>query len=117
MSHRISAGLVVICLLAGAAPAGAQQPRTTTHDAMGAFPCPSGDASCGNGLQAAASKRHQHKHREQAENPLTQNTEVDSNPNQKIEDAPPGDVDEGVVQDIQQMNDREAMPHDVAQPK
>ena len=68
----------------------AQNASTTAQQALSAFPCPSGDASCGNGAAPAAKKplkRKHHKHQESAESTNSDG----SNPDQKIETTPPND--------------------------
>lgn len=111
---------VALAALIGGSSAQAQNARTSPNDALNAFPCPSGDASCGNGSPASAATRSPPINglvpHEKAQNRAPQNAEPDSNPDQKIEDAGPGDVDQGVTNDLQEMQ-REAQPHDVNQPK
>jgi hypothetical protein len=117
-SQRLSPTLLALCLFTmGTGYAYAQSARTTASDAMSAFPCPSGDASCAKRLSSAPEKPVKHKHHKNQHNIEPQNSLEDSNPNQKIENAPSGDVDEDVTEDIQEMNNREAMPHNVNRPK
>jgi hypothetical protein len=92
----------------GIGPANSQPARTTAAQAAAAFPCPTGDASCGNGDKAGAKKA---KHRKSS----AQNDLPDSNPNQKIEGAS-GPVDQGVTSDLREMN-REGGTHPVNRPK
>jgi len=89
-------------------PASSQPAQTTHGQAMAAFPCPSGDTSCGNGAKAGAKKIKQRKS-------TAQNNLPDSNPNQKIEGAS-GPVDQGVTSDLQEMN-RIGGAHPVNRPK
>jgi hypothetical protein len=79
-----------------------------------AFPCPSGDASCGNGAKTTLNKNAAKPKARSDSAP--QNTLPDSNPNQKIEEAPAGEVDEGVTQDLENMN-RQGGAHPVNRPK
>jgi len=89
MSLRSLAILLSISVLAmGAGIARAQSASTTARQALGAFPCPSGDSSCGNGA-APAPKPLKRKHRKHAES--AELNSDGSNPNQKIEAAPPND--------------------------
>ena len=112
LQHRLMPTLLALGLVAiGAGPAHAQLGRMLAQGAA-AFPCPSGDASCGSGAPAGSTKHRRHKH----QNDAAQNSLPDSNPNQKIEGAGPGDVDEGVNQDLQEMN-REGGAHEVNRPK
>jgi len=124
---KFSSILMVAGLIAlSAGPVLAQQPGfsiRSIRDALKAFPCPSGDSSCGNGApassgQSSKSKRH-HKHqKQQQENVVQQNSLPDSNPNQKIEDAPAGqNVDEGTAQDFEDMNNELNARHVVNRPK
>lgn len=118
LPRRLLATLLALCLFTiGTGSVYGQSARTTASDAMSAFPCPSGDASCGNGVTSAPKNPVKHKHHKQENNIEPQNSLPDSNPNQKIEDAPSNEVDEGVTQDLEEMNRREAMPHDVNRPK
>ncbi len=111
--HRLVPALLALGLLAmGAGPASAQTARMMAQGAA-AFPCPSGDASCGNGAPAHAKKTAKAaKHQKSA----AQNALPDSNPNQKIENTPQGPVDQGVTQDLQEMQ-REGGAHPVNRPK
>lgn len=121
--QRILLSFLAVCataFIAGSSYAQAQSARTSPNDALNAFPCPSGDASCGNGSPSSGSTDAPpingvgpRKHTQKA---APQNAEPDSNPDQKIEDAGPGDEDPGVTNDLQEMQ-REAMPHAVNQPK
>jgi hypothetical protein len=110
MPTLLALGLIAI----GAGPAHTQLGQMLAQGAA-AFPCPSGDASCGNGAPAGTTNSGKHKHHKHR-NDATQNSLPDSNPNQKIEGAGPGDVDEGVNQDLQEMN-RQGGAHEVNQPK
>ena len=59
---RSLAILLSISVLAiGAGIARAQDASTTDRQALSAFPCPSGDSSCGNGVSPAAKKTAQTK--------------------------------------------------------
>jgi hypothetical protein len=92
MSLRRSLAILlsISVLTIGAGLALAQDASTTAKQALSAFPCPSGDASCGNGAAPAAKKplkRKHHKHEAGAES----TTSDGSNPNQKIETTPPND--------------------------
>ena len=83
--------LTIAMLPIGAGISPAQDASTTARKALRAFPCPSGDSSCGNGVSPGPKKplkRKHHKHDDTAE---LKNSEADSNPNQKIEEAPPND--------------------------
>ncbi|HLW71960.1 MAG TPA: hypothetical protein VKS22_15205 [Candidatus Binataceae bacterium] len=108
--HKMLPAILMVWFFAiGTGAAHAQGARTTAKDAASAFPCPSGDTSCGNGAPAASGSPP-------ANNIAPQNSVPDSNPNQKIEDEPSNDVDEGVAEDLREMN-REAMRHEVNRPK
>jgi hypothetical protein len=48
--------LSIYLLLMGAGIARAQSASATARQALGAFPCPSGDPSCGNGVSPAPKK-------------------------------------------------------------
>ncbi|HEV8015260.1 MAG TPA: hypothetical protein VGP48_06985 [Stellaceae bacterium] len=110
--HRLMPALLALGLLAmGAGAASAQTARMIAQGAS-AFPCPSGDASCGNGVKTGSQNPAKQKH----PNGAAQNSLPDSNPDQKIEDAPSGEVDKGVTQDLQEMN-REGGEHPVNRPK
>jgi len=91
--HRPLAILLSISVMAiGTGIARAQAAKTTAQQALSAFPCPSGDASCGNGASTAptnSSKRKHRKHHDSAG--ATTSAATDSNPNQKIEQAPTND--------------------------
>ena len=64
--------------------------------------------------QTTKTKRH-HKHQN---NVASQNSLPDSNPNQKIEDAPAGqNVDQGTAQDFEDMNTELNADHKVNHPK
>jgi len=90
--RRSLAILLSISVLAiGAGIARAQDASTTSGQALSAFPCPSGDSSCGNGASSAPKKSHKRKHREHEDSAELNNSDADSNPNQKIEQAPPND--------------------------
>jgi hypothetical protein len=90
--QRSLAILLSISLLAiGAGIARAQDASTTAKQALGAFPCPSGDSSCGNGAPATANKPLKQKNRNRENSTELKNSETDSNPGQKIEEAPPND--------------------------
>jgi hypothetical protein len=92
MSLRSLTILLSISVLAsGAGIAHAQSASTTAKQALSAFPCPSGDSSCGNGDSPAPKKPHKRKHHKSENSTEVKNTETDSNPNQKIETAPPND--------------------------
>lgn len=87
--RRPLAILLSISLLAGVARA--QSASTTARQALGAFPCPSGDSSCGNGASPAPNKQLKRKHHKREHGPELKNSEAESNPNQKIEEAPSND--------------------------
>ena len=90
--RRSLAILLSISVLAiGAGIARAQGASTTARQALSAFPCPSGDSSCGNGVSPAPKKPLKRKHRKREDSAELKNSEADSNPNQKIEEAPPND--------------------------
>ena len=92
MSLRSLAILLSISVLAiGAGIARAQGASTTARQALSAFPCPSGDSSCGNGVSPAPKKPLKRKHRKREDSAELKNSEANSNPNQKIEEAPPND--------------------------
>lgn len=118
--HTLMPTLLVLGLLAigAGSSAQAQSARTTAKDALGAFPCPSGDASCGNGSPSTSTKSppiNGVSHKQAQKKIAPQNSLPDSNPNQKIE-GPSGPVDEGVTRDLQEMN-REGGAHEVNRPK
>ena len=69
----------------------AQDSSTTARQALSAFPCPSGDSSCGNGVSPAPKRPLKRKHRKREDSAELKNSEADSNPGQKIEEAPPND--------------------------
>jgi hypothetical protein len=69
----------------------AQSASTTVRQALGAFPCPTGDSSCGNGVSPALKKPLKRKHRKREDSAELKNSDADSNPNQRIEQAPPND--------------------------
>lgn len=90
--QRSLAILLSISVLAiGAGIARAQSASTTARQALSAFPCPSGDSSCGNGVSPAPKKSLKRKHRKREDSAELKNSAADSNPNQKIEEAPPND--------------------------
>jgi hypothetical protein len=93
MSIRQSLAILIsISMLAiGGRIARAQSASTTARQALNAFPCPSGDSSCGNGASLAPKAPLKRKHRKHKDSAELQNSEADSNPNQKIEQAPPND--------------------------
>jgi hypothetical protein len=93
MSLRRSLSILfsIALLASGAGIAHAQPASTTPQQAMGAFPCPSGDSSCGNGAPSAPDKPHKRKHHRHEDSAAQNNSEADSNPNQRIEQAPPND--------------------------
>ena len=104
--------LVPVLLIFGAIAIGsasAQPARTAPKDALSSFPCPTGDASCGNGAKIGAKKKAKRI------NSTAQNNLPDSNPDQKIEGAS-GPVDQGVTSDLQEMN-RIGGAHPVNRPK
>lgn len=89
---RSLAILLSIAVLAiGGGIARAQDASTTDRRALSAFPCPSGDSSCGNGVSPARKKNLKRKHRKREDSAELKNSEADSNPGQKIEEAPPND--------------------------
>ena len=91
-SKRLLLTLLCMVLLAiRAVIAHAQAASTTAQQALGAFPCPSGDSSCGNGVSSAPQKPLKRKHRKRMQNAETNSSATDSNPNQKIETAPAND--------------------------
>jgi len=91
LRRSLSILLSISVLVAGAGIVCAQSASTTAQQAMGAFPCPSGDSSCGNGVPSAPNKPHKRKHHRQETSVDQNNSETDSNPNQRIEQAPPND--------------------------
>ena len=90
--QRSLAILLSISMLAiGAGIARAQSASTTAQQALSAFPCPSGDSSCGNGVSSAPKKPLKRKHHKREASAEVKNSEPDSNPNQRIEETPPND--------------------------
>ncbi len=90
--QRSLAILLSISVLAiGAGIARAQSASTTARQALGAFPCPSGDSSCGNGVPSAPKKPLKRKHRKREDSAEQKNSEAEFNPSQRIEQAPPND--------------------------
>jgi hypothetical protein len=83
--------LSISVLAIGAGIARAQGASTTARQALSAFPCPSGDSSCGNGASPGPKKPLKRKHRKREDSAELKNSAADSNPNQKIEEAPPND--------------------------
>jgi len=89
--QRSLAILISISVVAiGAGIARAQDASTTARQALSAFPCPSGDSSCGNGVSPAPKKPLKRKHRKHEDSAGSTNSDG-SNPNQKVEEAPPND--------------------------
>jgi hypothetical protein len=91
LRRSLSILLSISVLVAGAGIVCAQSASTTAQQAMGAFPCPSGDSSCGNGASPAPKKPLKRRHRKGEDSAVVNNSEADSNPSQKIEGAPPND--------------------------
>jgi hypothetical protein len=83
--------LSISVLAIGARIAEAQSASTTSREALGAFPCPSGASSCGNGAAPAARKLLKRKHGKLEDSAELKHSEADSNLKQKIEAAPPND--------------------------
>ncbi len=92
MSRRRSLAILlsISVLTLGARIARAQDASTTARQAVRAFPCPSGDSSCGNGVSTAAKKPLKRKHRKHEDSAESTNSDG-SNPNQKVEEAPAND--------------------------
>jgi hypothetical protein len=112
-SHRLVPALLALGLLAlGAGPASAQTARMIAQGAA-AFPCPSGDSSCGNGAPTHAKKAAKTAKQQKS---AAKNSLSDSNTNQKIENTPQGPVDQGVTKDLEEMQ-REGGAHPVNRPK
>jgi hypothetical protein len=89
---RSLAILISISVLAvGVGIARAQEASTTAQQAASAFPCPSGDSSCGNGASPVRQKPLKRKHHRREASAEQENSQAGGNPNQKIEEAPPND--------------------------
>jgi hypothetical protein len=91
MRRSLAILLSIFLLTLRAEIAHAQAASTSPRQALGAFPCPSGDSSCGNGVSSAPKKSLKRKHHQHEDSAGLQNSEADSNPHQKIEQAPPND--------------------------
>jgi hypothetical protein len=91
LQRSLSILLFIFVVAIGPGIARAQSASTTARQALGAFPCPSGDSSCGNGVSPAPNRPFKRKHRKREDSAELKDSEADSNPNQKIEEAPPND--------------------------
>jgi hypothetical protein len=92
LSRSLAILLSISVLAIGAGIARAHDASSTDRRALSAFPCPSGDSSCGNGVSPAPKKTLKRKRRKRDDSAESKNSEADSNPDQKIEEAPANDA-------------------------